>query len=79
MPSFLVPYDRTRDFYFSGHTGVAVLISLEVIRLNLPRWMRYTSYGMLGYLIVMLLASRVHYFIDIIGGIFFAFFCYDLS
>ena len=28
VPSFFVPYDRTRDFYFSGHTGIGVVILL---------------------------------------------------
>jgi hypothetical protein len=26
--SFAVPYDRTRDFYFSGHTGTLVIIMM---------------------------------------------------
>jgi len=28
IPSLFVPYDHTRDFFFSGHTGVAVILFL---------------------------------------------------
>jgi len=28
IPALFVPYDRTRDFFFSGHTGIALIILL---------------------------------------------------
>lgn len=79
MPSFMVPYDRTRDFYFSGHTGIAVVVTLEVWKLGLPRWVKAFCWVVLIWLIIMLVASRVHYAIDIVGGIFFAFLSNDLT
>ena len=28
--SFIVPYDHTRDFFYSGHTGTLKIISMEL-------------------------------------------------
>jgi uncharacterized membrane protein YccC len=75
----MVPYDRTRDFYFSGHTGIALIITLEMFRLKQPFWVKFYCFLMVGYLMTMLIASRVHYTIDIIGGIIFAVMCYDIT
>ena len=79
IPSFLVPYDRTRDFYFSGHTGIAIIITLQVFKLKLPFWVKSYCFVMLGWLMTMLIASRVHYSIDIIGGVIFAVLCFDVA
>ena len=34
IPSLLVPYGKTSDFYFSGHCGFLTLILCELHRLN---------------------------------------------
>lgn len=79
FPSLMVPYDRTRDFYFSGHTGIAILILIEVHKLNMPLFAKFLCYFQVFWMIMMLVASRTHYSIDIVGGILFGMLCYDLS
>jgi len=79
ISSIMVPYDHTRDFYFSGHTGLAVIISLEVMKTKMPLTIKIFSYIMIGWFIFMLISTRVHYSIDIIGGILFGFLSFDSS
>ena len=69
-PGFLslaVPYDRTRDFFFSGHTTILVLIILEMMAI---RWysIAILAYLTLIYIANMLIISRIHYTIDIIAA-----------
>jgi hypothetical protein len=69
--SFTVPYDHTRDFFYSGHTGTLAIIFLEmvILGLRLPAVMVFMS---LLYMMSMLLITEVHYVVDIIGGLVFA-------
>src|SRR5262249_37771252 len=38
VPTLLVTYDVATDFFFSGHTGLAVLGAVELARLGNRRW-----------------------------------------
>lgn len=67
IPSLLVTYDVATDFFFSGHTGLAVLGAVELARVGGRRWM------WLGLLIVLFEASavlvlRAHYTMDVFTG-----------
>ena len=76
--SFVVPYEHTRDFFYSGHTGGILIATFEAFQLNLNKT------GVLAlvsavYMMNMLIVTRVHYVIDVIAGIIFAFWSYRLS
>ena len=67
FPSLLVTYGVTTDFFFSGHTGLAVLGAVELARLGGRRWM------CLGIAIVIfeamtVLVLRAHYTMDVFTG-----------
>jgi hypothetical protein len=66
-PSLLVTYDVATDFFFSGHTGLAVLGAVELARLGGRRGL------VLGLVIVLFEAStvlvlRAHYAMDVFTG-----------
>jgi hypothetical protein len=66
VPSLLVTYNVATDFFFSGHTGLAVLGAVELSRLG-GRW------WILGALIVFfesttVLILRAHYTMDVFTG-----------
>jgi membrane-associated phospholipid phosphatase len=67
VPSLLITYGVANDFFFSGHTGIAVLGALELAR-------RHGRTGIfLGIFLgifeaVTVLALRAHYTMDVIAG-----------
>ncbi len=69
--SFTVPYDRTRDFFFSGHTSSLSIVMMEMFYLG---WFWVGIFAFLNLIFMMnfLIATRIHYTIDIIGGLIFA-------
>ena len=67
FPSLLVTYATAGDFFFSGHTAIAVYGAIELGRAR--RWL-----GVLGAIVAVFLAAvvivlRVHYTMDIFAGI----------
>jgi hypothetical protein len=67
FPSLLVTYNVTTDFFFSGHTGLAVLGAVELSRMGGRRWL------CLGIVIALLEAATVlvlqaHYTMDVFTG-----------
>jgi hypothetical protein len=75
FPSLVVPYGRGSDFFFSGHAGFLVVCANEWNTLGNKR-LRNFVLCVLAYTVFILLTYRVHYSIDIFGGIFFADWCY---
>ncbi|MEK0447837.1 MAG: hypothetical protein RL088_105 [Verrucomicrobiota bacterium] len=78
FPALLVTYDVGNDFFFSGHTALAVLGAIEVCHFG-PWWM-----GVLAVLIalgeaVIVLILRAHYTLDVITGVFAAWFAADVA
>ncbi len=68
VPSLLVTYHVSTDFFFSGHTALAVLGAVEIARLGGWRWL------CLGWLIIVfessaVLVLRAHYTMDVFTGI----------
>ena len=67
MPSLLITYGVANDFFFSGHTGIAVLGALEFAR-------RYGRTGIIAgiflsfFEVVTVLVLRAHYTMDVIAG-----------
>ena len=68
FPSLLVTYGVSNDYFFSGHTAIAVLGATEIARLR-NRWL--TSLGILiaffeGATVLIL---RAHYTMDVFTGV----------
>lgn len=73
--SFTVPYDHTRDFFYSGHTGTSFIIFLEMVILEI--WPLAVLSGLSClFMINMLLITQVHWMADIVGGLIFSVWCY---
>lgn len=66
-PSFLVTYSVANDFFFSGHTAIAVFGATQLARLKRP------AYIMLGIAIALfeiaaVIVLRAHYTMDVFTG-----------
>ena len=68
FPSLLVTYSVGNDYFFSGHTAIAVLAITEAARLG-KRWL--TALGILVAIfeIATVLVLRAHYTMDVFTGI----------
>lgn len=72
FPSLLVTYGVANDFFFSGHTAIAVLGAIEVARVC-PWWA-----GLAAGIVALaeagvVLVLRAHYTMDIVGALAAAF------
>lgn len=67
FPSLLVTYGVANDFFFSGHTAVAVLGAVEMGRLGRP-WLRWAGIGLAIFEMTVVLALRAHYTMDVFTG-----------
>ena len=67
FPSLLVTYGVANDFFFSGHTAVAVLGAVELGRLGRP-WLRWAGLAVAIFEVVVVLALRAHYTMDVFTG-----------
>jgi hypothetical protein len=76
--SATVPYDHTRDFFFSGHCGGLSVVMCEMFALGLVKT-GMLSFVSLLYMANMLMATEVHYSIDIIAGILFGIFFFRIG
>ena len=72
FPSLLVTYGVANDFFFSGHTAIAVFSGIELGRLNKP-WLTGIAIMVVIFEVVVVLVLRAHYTMDVITGIFAAF------
>lgn len=68
FPSLLVTYGVSNDYFFSGHTAIAVLGATEIARLS-NRWL--TSLGILIVIfeVATVLILRAHYTMDVFTGV----------
>lgn len=82
LPSLMVPYGLTSDFYFSGHCGFMILNFMEVIVQEKHRIKAIFQLLFIVYLMFVLMIFRAHYSIgkgclsDIPIGIMTAFYIY---
>jgi hypothetical protein len=67
FPSLLVTYGVANDFFFSGHTAVAVLGAGELGRLGRP-WLRMAGIAVALFEVTVVLALRAHYTMDVFTG-----------
>ena len=78
VPSLLVTYGVANDFFFSGHTALAVLGAVEVSNLA-PAWLGIAAWIIALGEIAVVLILRAHYTLDIIAGALAAFFAHALA
>lgn len=78
FPTVLVTYEVGNDFFFSGHTALAVLGAIEICHFA-PWWL-----GAIAILVacgeaLIVLVLRAHYTMDVIAGAFAAWFAADMA
>jgi len=71
FPSLLVTYSVAGDFFFSGHTAIAVFAATEVARLK-KRWLTALSIVAVIFEIATVLVLRPHYTMDVFTGLIVA-------
>jgi len=69
------PYEK--DFWFSGHTANAMLIALATG--ESATWLRCLAWSLVAFEVLLVLSTRTHYTIDVLGGIFVAYTIHRLS
>jgi membrane-associated phospholipid phosphatase len=72
FPALLVTYDVGNDFFFSGHTALAVLGALEAAYLG-PPWLAIIAACVALGEMVIVLVLRAHYTLDVVAGALAAF------
>jgi len=68
VPSIVVPYGRSSDFFYSGHCGFLMICALEWESRGLKR-MSILTHFINAYLAFVMLICQIHYSIDIFTGI----------
>jgi hypothetical protein len=78
FPALLVTYEVSNDFFFSGHTALAVLGAIEAAHFG-PTWLAVLAAIIaLGEMLIVLVL-RAHYTLDVVAGAFAAFFAADVA
>jgi hypothetical protein len=67
FPSLLVTYNVGNDFFFSGHTAIAVFGATELVRLRKP-WLTWVALAVALFEIAIVLILRAHYTMDVFAG-----------
>jgi hypothetical protein len=68
FPSLLVTYHVANDFFFSGHTAIAVFGAIELSRLR-RKWLTILATFLVIFEIATVLILRAHYTMDVFTGI----------
>lgn len=68
FPSLLVTYHVANDFFFSGHTAIAVFGAIEISRLR-RKWLTMAAVLIMVFEIGAVLVLRAHYTMDVFTGI----------
>lgn len=67
FPSLLVTYSVAGDFFFSGHTAIAVFGALQLIRLGKP-WLTALALLLVVFEASTVIVLRAHYTMDVFTG-----------
>jgi hypothetical protein len=78
FPTILVTYGVGNDFFFSGHTALAVLGAIEICHLA-PWWLGALAIVVALGEALIVLVLRAHYTMDVITGAFAAWFAADIA
>lgn len=68
FPTLLVTYKVGNDFFFSGHTAIAVLGALEAARAG-PPWLAVAAAAVAAFEAGAVLVLRAHWTMDVLAGI----------
>src|SRR5271155_2587651 len=68
FPSLLVTYNVGNDFFFSGHTAIAVFGGIELARMG-KRWLSMVALAIVLFEIATVLILRAHYTMDVFTGL----------
>ena len=68
FPSLLVTYHVANDFFFSGHTAIAVYGALELSRFH-RKWLTSTAILIVFLEVATVVILRAHYTMDVFSGI----------
>jgi len=68
FPSLLVTYNVANDFFFSGHTTIAVFGAIELSRLR-RNWLTAIAVLIACFEVATVLILRAHYTMDVFTGI----------
>ncbi len=65
------------DFWFSGHVANAFVIALATSKS--PRWLKVLAWVFFAFQILLVLSTRTHYTIDVLGALFVAYTVHHFS
>jgi hypothetical protein len=68
FPSLLVTYGVANDYFFSGHTAIAVLAATELSR-SRRLWVTFFAIGIVVFEAATVLILRAHYTMDVFTGL----------
>jgi PAP2 superfamily protein len=68
FPSLLVTYSVANDYFFSGHTAIAVFAATQLARFK-RRWLTALAIGVVLFEVATVLVLRAHYTMDVFSGI----------
>lgn len=71
FPSLLVTYGVSNDFFFSGHTAIAVLGALSLAQQG-PPWLMVVGAVVAALEALTVIVLRAHYTMDVVAAIFAA-------
>lgn len=72
FPALLVTYEVGNDFFFSGHTALAVLGAIEAAQFG-PAWLAVVVAVIAFGEMLIVLVLRAHYTLDVVAGALAAF------
>jgi hypothetical protein len=68
FPSLLVTYHVANDFFFSGHTAIAVFGATELIRFRV-KWLTALAVLLVAFEVSAVIILRAHYTMDVFTGL----------
>jgi hypothetical protein len=68
FPSLLVTYHVANDFFFSGHTAIAVFGALEISRFR-RKWVTFAAGLIVIFEVATVIVLRAHYTMDVFTGL----------
>jgi len=71
FPSLFVTYAVGNDFFFSGHTALAVYGAIQLAALGMPA-LTFLAVLVAGLQIVLVIVLRAHWTLDVLAGLFAA-------
>lgn len=74
FPSLLVTYGTSNDFFFSGHTSIAIVGAMEIAQLY-PGWLAVVAGFVAAFEAVTVIVLRAHYTMDVFAAVFAAWAC----